>query len=144
MRFIPSKNNQQLGRCCCGKEFLGHQHGAPVTANDDANLLMVNKDERWSVQRHTRLETTDAFGLIEFEGMAHPTKARVRQNEHAFSCCFESHVCTPGTRSIPLSLPVSVPSACSRYASGVDLEIIPACLESEITSARHLHRRWYR
>jgi len=30
------------------------------------------------VAKNTRCEPTDAFGVIEFEGMAHPTKAQVR------------------------------------------------------------------
>jgi hypothetical protein len=43
------------------------------------NFLSVNQDERWSIQKHTKCEMTDAFGVIEFEGMAHPTKAQVRK-----------------------------------------------------------------
>lgn len=48
-------------------------------AANDINFLSVNKDERWSVPKHTRYEPTDAFGVIEFEGMAHPTKAQVKE-----------------------------------------------------------------
>ncbi len=75
IKFIPSKTDQ--GRCFCGRYFLEHNENVQLATND-INFLSVNKDERWSVQKHTRCESTDAFGVIEFEGMAHPTKAQVR------------------------------------------------------------------
>jgi hypothetical protein len=50
-----------------------------MAANNDVSFLSVNKNDRWSVQKHTRCEMTDAFGVIEFEGMAHPTKAQVKK-----------------------------------------------------------------
>ena len=34
--------------------------------------------EKWSVQQHTELIPTDAYGTIEFQGGPHPTKAQVR------------------------------------------------------------------
>jgi transient receptor potential cation channel subfamily M protein 3 len=76
IKYIPSKNEQQIGRCCCGRYFLEHNENVQRVVND-INFLTVNKDERWSVPKHTRCEPTDAFGVIEFEGMAHPTKAQV-------------------------------------------------------------------
>ncbi len=57
--------------------MLEHNENVQTEANN-MNFLSINKDERWSVQKHTRYESTDAFGVIEFEGMAHPTKAQVR------------------------------------------------------------------
>ncbi len=76
IKFIPLKTDQQLGRCCCGRDFLEHNEHVQIVAND-INFLSVKKDERWSIGKHTRCEPTDAFGVIEFEGMAHPTKAQV-------------------------------------------------------------------
>lgn len=77
MKYIPWRSDQAVGRCCCGREFLEHQENVQISAND-MNFLSVKKNERWSVAKHTRCEATDAFGIIEFEGMAHPTKAQVR------------------------------------------------------------------
>ena len=77
IKFLPSKNNSQLGRCSCGKNFLEHPEDVQQLNTKELNLLSVKKDDRWSVQKHTRCEPTDAFGLIEFEGMAHPSKAQV-------------------------------------------------------------------
>ncbi len=80
MKFLPLKNDQQSGRCCCGRDFLEHTENVQMAAND-INFLSIQKDERWSVAKHTRCESTDAFGVIEFEGMAHPTKAQVRKKQ---------------------------------------------------------------
>lgn len=77
IRFVPSKNIQDLGRCSCGR-YLSDHDSAIQNESTNTNFLSVNKDERWSVQKHTRCESTDAFGVIEFDGMAHPTKAQVR------------------------------------------------------------------
>jgi transient receptor potential cation channel subfamily M protein 3 len=79
IKFIPLKTDQQLvGRCCCGRDFLEHNENIQLAANN-FHYLSIKKDERWSVAKHTRCESTDAFGVIEFEGMAHPTKAQVRR-----------------------------------------------------------------
>ncbi|CAF1325694.1 unnamed protein product, partial [Rotaria sordida] len=75
IKFIPSKIEQQIERCCCGRYF--HEHNEHVKiASHDINFLSINKNEIWSTQKHTRTEPTDAFGIIEFEGMAHPAKAQ--------------------------------------------------------------------
>jgi hypothetical protein len=58
--------------------LLEHNENVQISTNN-MNFLSVNKDERWSIQKHTKCEMTDAFGVIEFEGMAHPTKAQVRK-----------------------------------------------------------------
>lgn len=34
----------------------------------------------WHPQKHTRAHPTDAYGTIEFQGSAHPTKAQVSEN----------------------------------------------------------------
>ncbi|CAF1143570.1 unnamed protein product [Adineta ricciae] len=80
-RFVPSKNLQDLGRCSCGR-YLSDHDSAIQNESTNTNLLSVNKDERWSVQKHTRCEPTDAFGVIEFDGMAHPTKAQYLRLSH--------------------------------------------------------------
>ena len=81
IKYIPSKVDYQLGRCSCGKYFLEHSEQVQRTANNEINFLSVQREERWSVQKHTRCDPTDAFGVIEFEGMAHPTKAQVKVDE---------------------------------------------------------------
>ncbi|CAF4628555.1 unnamed protein product [Rotaria socialis] len=75
LKFIPTKNDQQVGRCSCGRYFLEHSEHVQISAHN-MKFLSVNKDEPWSIQKHTRPEPTDAFGVIEFEGLAHPTKAQ--------------------------------------------------------------------
>ncbi|CAF3698093.1 unnamed protein product [Adineta steineri] len=82
MKFVLSKTNQDIGRCCCGRYLLEHNENVQIEANN-INFLSVNKDERWSVQKHTRCEPTDAFGVIEFEGLAHPTKAQKVVSYHS-------------------------------------------------------------
>lgn len=80
VRFVPSKSAPDAGRCCCGRYLAEHDDTVQIEANS-RNFLTVTKDERWSVQRHTRCEPTDAFGVIEFDGMAHPTKAQVGRGQ---------------------------------------------------------------
>ncbi|CAF1499010.1 unnamed protein product [Rotaria sp. Silwood1] len=81
IKFIPSKIEQQLGRCCCGRFFLEHNEQIQIVSHD-INFLTINKDEIWSIPKHTRTEPTDAFGIIEFEGMAHPAKAQYIRLSH--------------------------------------------------------------
>lgn len=58
-----------LYRCCCGQARQTHptipgiEHGSP--------------GDLWLPNKHTRPHATDAYGTIEFQGGAHPTKAQV-------------------------------------------------------------------
>lgn len=57
-------------RCCCGQLWQCHRDGSPAT-------LRHGEDLHWSPSRHTQLLPTDAYGILEFQGGAHPTKAHV-------------------------------------------------------------------
>ncbi|XP_058459300.1 transient receptor potential cation channel trpm isoform X4 [Malaya genurostris] len=66
IKFIPNVKNEDV--CCCGQERRTHQLVPgiePGTAGDF-----------WQPQKHTRPQPTDAYGTIEFQGGAHPTKAQ--------------------------------------------------------------------
>ena len=80
IKYISSKVDYQLGRCSCGKYFVEHDEIVQRASNTEMKFLTVQKEERWTVQKHTRCDPTDAFGTIEFEGMAHPTKALCAEN----------------------------------------------------------------
>lgn len=91
IKYIPSKVDYHSGRCSCGKFLHEHDEQVQRTAANEMNFLAVQREERWSVQKHTRCDLTDAFGTIEFEGMAHPTKAQVRERKtrnfhRSFAC----------------------------------------------------------
>ncbi|XP_052279179.1 transient receptor potential cation channel subfamily M member 3-like isoform X3 [Dreissena polymorpha] len=65
-RFIRSSRDS--GKCCCGRpeNWPGH-----VTQS-----LGVGSDERWHPYRHTEAKVTDAYGVLEFQGAPHPSKAQ--------------------------------------------------------------------
>lgn len=55
----------------------------------------------WHPQKHTRAHPTDAYGTIEFQGSAHPTKAQVHdwkisgnfnKSYFPFDCLFQQYV----------------------------------------------------
>ncbi|XP_046871893.1 LOW QUALITY PROTEIN: transient receptor potential cation channel subfamily M member 6-like [Hypomesus transpacificus] len=59
---------QNLIRCCCGRllgEHTGLDVGPPLSLSAGAG-----EEESWSVQQHTRISTTDAYGTIEFQDSA--------------------------------------------------------------------------
>lgn len=45
----------------------------------------------WQPQKHTRPQPTDAYGTIEFQGGAHPTKAQVGTYLAHGKCVGQSH-----------------------------------------------------
>ena len=57
-------------RCCCGRveSWQGHVPQA----------LGLPSEERWHPYRHTESKPTDAYGVLEFQGAPHPSKAQVR------------------------------------------------------------------
>ncbi|XP_071516413.1 transient receptor potential cation channel trpm isoform X2 [Panulirus ornatus] len=73
IKFIPSSKDN--ARCCCGQLWQYHRDGSPAT-------LRHGEDLHWSPSRHTQLLPTDAYGTLEFQGGAHPTKAQYMRLAH--------------------------------------------------------------
>ncbi|KAK4317577.1 hypothetical protein Pmani_011358 [Petrolisthes manimaculis] len=73
IKFIPSSKDN--ARCCCGQLWQFHRDGSPAT-------LRHGEDLHWSPSRHTHLLPTDAYGTLEFQGGAHPTKAQYLRLSH--------------------------------------------------------------
>ncbi|NXD38244.1 TRPM7 protein, partial [Copsychus sechellarum] len=80
---------QQLVRCCCGR--LVRQHACFT-----ASLAMKYSDvklgenynqeiEEWSVEKHTEQTSTDAYGVINFQGGSHSYRAKACM---MFCCLF--------------------------------------------------------
>ncbi|ETN57806.1 trpm [Anopheles darlingi] len=55
-------------KCCCGQERRTHQFVPGIDPGVSGDL--------WTPTKHTRPQPTDAYGTIEFQGGAHPTKAQ--------------------------------------------------------------------
>ncbi|NWV37976.1 TRPM7 protein, partial [Grantiella picta] len=83
---------QQLVRCCCGR--LVRQHACFT-----ASLAMKYSDvklgenynqeiEEWSVEKHTEQTSTDAYGVINFQGGSHSYRAKACM---MFCCLFFSY-----------------------------------------------------
>ncbi|KAL7047046.1 hypothetical protein ACKWTF_002774 [Chironomus riparius] len=66
IKFIPSQKDED--KCCCGQERTTHQ----IVVGIDIGIL----GDVWLPHKHTRAHPTDAYGTIEFQGSAHPTKAQ--------------------------------------------------------------------
>ncbi|XP_059613216.1 transient receptor potential cation channel trpm isoform X3 [Phlebotomus argentipes] len=66
IKFTPNPKDEE--RCCCGQARLTH----PVLAGVDVG----SPADTWTPFKHTRSHPTDAYGTIEFQGGAHPTKAQ--------------------------------------------------------------------
>ncbi|XP_058178752.1 transient receptor potential cation channel trpm [Anopheles ziemanni] len=66
IKFIPSTKNGDS--CCCGQERRTHQFVPGIEPGIAGDV--------WLPQKHTRAQSTDAYGTIEFQGGAHPTKAQ--------------------------------------------------------------------
>lgn len=56
-------------RCFCGQARQTH----PIIAGIEPG----SPGDTWLPHKHTRPHPTDAYGTIEFQGGAHPTKAQV-------------------------------------------------------------------
>lgn len=56
-------------RCCCGQDRTTHT----IVVGIDVGVA----GDLWQPNKHTRPHPTDAYGTIEFQGSAHPTKAQV-------------------------------------------------------------------
>lgn len=60
----------KLFRCCCGQDRTTHT----IVPGIDIGVA----GDTWLPHKHTRSAPTDAYGTIEFQGSAHPTKAQVQ------------------------------------------------------------------
>ncbi|XP_034479798.1 transient receptor potential cation channel trpm isoform X2 [Drosophila innubila] len=66
IKFIPCPKDDT--KCCCGQAQITHQQIAGIESGSPGDL--------WLPTKHTRPQPTDAYGTIEFQGGAHPTKAQ--------------------------------------------------------------------
>ncbi|XP_059225544.1 transient receptor potential cation channel trpm isoform X4 [Stomoxys calcitrans] len=66
IKFIPCPKDES--KCCCGQARQTHQTIAGIESGSPGDL--------WMPHKHTRPQPTDAYGIIEFQGGAHPTKAQ--------------------------------------------------------------------
>lgn len=68
--FIPSSRDSN--KCGCGHYRIQHSKLAIDEAMDDhmSRKIMGKREipKRWSIQSHTTLAPTDAYGTIEFQG----------------------------------------------------------------------------
>ncbi|CAH1797092.1 unnamed protein product, partial [Owenia fusiformis] len=55
--------------CGCGRLLASHPYLGPGAAP-------FPSEEHWNVKAHTESSSTDAYGTLEFQGGAHPTKAQ--------------------------------------------------------------------
>ncbi|XP_050323313.1 transient receptor potential cation channel trpm isoform X8 [Bactrocera neohumeralis] len=66
IKFIPCPKDET--KCCCGQSRQTHQTIPGIESGSPG--------DSWLPQKHTRAQPTDAYGTIEFQGGAHPTKAQ--------------------------------------------------------------------
>nr|XP_043066635.1 transient receptor potential cation channel trpm isoform X6 [Drosophila bipectinata] len=66
IKFIPCPKDDT--KCCCGQAQITHQTIPGIDSGSPGDL--------WLPTKHTRPQPTDAYGTIEFQGGAHPTKAQ--------------------------------------------------------------------
>uniref|UniRef100_A0A669QLH9 non-specific serine/threonine protein kinase n=1 Tax=Phasianus colchicus TaxID=9054 RepID=A0A669QLH9_PHACC len=64
---------QNLIRCCCGR-LIGDHPG--VDCSWPVCQTALQRDEEWSVQKHTKTSPTDAFGTINFQDGDHTYHAK--------------------------------------------------------------------
>ncbi|NXF78090.1 TRPM7 protein, partial [Sclerurus mexicanus] len=79
---------QQLVRCCCGRLVRQHACFTASLAMKYSDVKLgenCNQDiEEWSVEKHTEQTSTDAYGVINFQGGSHSYRAKARMK----LCCF--------------------------------------------------------
>ncbi|XP_050744142.1 transient receptor potential cation channel trpm isoform X11 [Drosophila biarmipes] len=66
IKFIPCPRDDT--KCCCGQAQITHQTIPGIESGSPG--------DPWLPTKHTRPQPTDAYGTIEFQGGAHPTKAQ--------------------------------------------------------------------
>ncbi|XP_008400927.1 transient receptor potential cation channel subfamily M member 1-like isoform X2 [Poecilia reticulata] len=74
IQIIPSRD---ASRCSCGQLVAQHPP-IPAGAVEETGQLVqldVQPAERWSILKHTQTFSTDAYGVLEFQGGGHVNKA---------------------------------------------------------------------
>ncbi|XP_043958746.1 transient receptor potential cation channel subfamily M member 1-like isoform X2 [Gambusia affinis] len=74
IQIIPSKD---ASRCSCGQLVAQHPPIHPGAVEETGQLVQldVQPAERWSILKHTQTFSTDAYGVLEFQGGGHVNKA---------------------------------------------------------------------
>ncbi|KAL7406520.1 hypothetical protein ABVT39_021311 [Epinephelus coioides] len=74
IQIIPGKDTS---RCGCGQLVAQHTLVPPGAKEEGAPVVQVEVQpaERWSPLKHTQTSSTDAYGVIEFQGGGHVNKA---------------------------------------------------------------------
>lgn len=86
-------------RCCCGQSRQTHPTIPGIEAGSPGDVWFPNK--------HTRPHPTDAYGTIEFQGGAHPTKAQVNSINNSIDRYGMTRTnCYSVTNAIVTKLPV--------------------------------------
>ncbi|XP_065544895.1 transient receptor potential cation channel subfamily M member 7 [Lathamus discolor] len=71
---------QQLVRCCCGRLVRQHACFTASLAMKYSDVKLAenyNQEvEEWSVEKHTEQTSTDAYGVINFQGGSHSYRAK--------------------------------------------------------------------
>ncbi|NWX42657.1 TRPM7 protein, partial [Steatornis caripensis] len=71
---------QQLVRCCCGRLVRQHACFTASLAMKYSDVKLgenCNREiEEWSVEKHTEQTSTDAYGVINFQGGSHSYRAK--------------------------------------------------------------------
>ncbi|NXP08636.1 TRPM7 protein, partial [Thinocorus orbignyianus] len=71
---------QQLVRCCCGRLVRQHACFTASLAMKYSDVKLgenLNQEiEEWSVEKHTEQTSTDAYGVINFQGGSHSYRAK--------------------------------------------------------------------
>ncbi|XP_073442999.1 transient receptor potential cation channel subfamily M member 1 isoform X2 [Dendrobates tinctorius] len=71
-------NSKDSNRCCCGQLITQHvpaPQNAIANKTGEENKQLEAVPEKWSIGKHTQLNPTDAFGILEFQGGGHSNKA---------------------------------------------------------------------
>ncbi|XP_053318984.1 transient receptor potential cation channel subfamily M member 1, partial [Spea bombifrons] len=71
-------NSKDSNRCYCGQLISQHvplPQNATANKNGEGSKQVEAVPEKWSISKHTQLNPTDAFGILEFQGGGHSNKA---------------------------------------------------------------------
>ncbi|XP_072258385.1 transient receptor potential cation channel subfamily M member 1 isoform X1 [Pyxicephalus adspersus] len=71
-------NSKDSNRCYCGQVITQHipvPQNAIANKNGEDNKQLEAVPEKWSISKHTQLNPTDAYGILEFQGGGHSNKA---------------------------------------------------------------------
>ncbi|KAI0984767.1 hypothetical protein GJ496_001038 [Pomphorhynchus laevis] len=133
--FISERNDQICG---CGRHLKEHSEKAIHVSQDIPSAFQGSKVQ-WNVKRHTVSLPTNAFGIIEFEGTSHPSRAhylRLAYNTKA------ALVLKLLTQVWNLSLPKLVISVLGdSYKMNID-PALKGCLSEGLFKAVHTTGGW--